>query len=499
MWGLQTYKKDRCQLQAERNHKLREYVSSRVTWNTARAIDLPHVRFVRYSNAKLKAILKRYFQQVGVDATRFINWLWNSITGSRNVDSFLEKHELDPFYGRMLKSFHRIEHLGDFLLAGRSLCDAFDTYSCSIYIRVNLMGPTYFLEENNLIGLVIKCGRAAESCEQKKLAFELLEFCLLSQSMTGLLTDTVSKSLQQYYTDEDSGQKCHIEPRIGNCPGDMVLKLYSRILPTSITMYKSISSLLVVTKQSELYLPTQHAIYAHLWRKLHVGFSDGEYDDEPNLQLCEILATSSHVLAQDMLERNSGKLSGSSETGGSISVRDTLSRMFQSELCSIEILDKLHHTTKFEEACFLDSLQARYWDDSHVHAQCMHWLKLQALTLINSCASLNITQCLPPSIVLHNLTDDTDAMDTGMAFSMDCEPSSKSKDSIYLCSSSMPSSMHSMRSMASRIKRHTGESARLSMSQMSGNSMAMSISGSFDFSRVTGMGSATPSDHRWTP
>ena len=518
VWGFQTYKKDEYRLQAEQTLKFRKYVSSRVyVWNAARTTELPHVQFVLSSNAKLKAILKGYFRQVGAEPTRFINLLWKKSSGYESVESFLGENELNSFYGMRATSFHSLENLGDFLLAGRSLCDAFDIYSCSIYIRMNLMGRDYFLEEMNLIGLVIKCGRSAESNEQKKLATELLELSLVNQSITGILKDTVSKSLRQYYADKIPGQKCHIEPHVGSCPEDMVSRLYRRILPTSISTYTSISSLLVVTKPSELYLPTQHAIYAHLWQRLHIDFSDLYLRDtdtqEPNLQLCEILATSSHVLAQNMLERNLGKLFGSSETSGSISVYDTLSRMFQSEVCSTDILEKIHPTTKSEEVCFVDSLQARYRDDRYVHPQCTQWIQTIALASIDSCASLSIARDLPPSVALRptiltrstaNSSDEPEAMEVDVTDSshnngLDSAPidmrSSESSKSVYLCSSSMLSSMHSMLSMASRIRRNNRESTLLGVSQMSSSSMTMSISGSFDFSRVTGMGSATLPDH----
>jgi hypothetical protein len=520
VWGLQTYKKDTYQLQAENHRRFRKYVSlTRVwVWSAARTSELPHIQFVRSSSAMLKAILKRYFRRVGTDATRFINQLWKSISGSESVEAFLGEHKSSPVYARIVECFHKLEHVGDFLLAGRCLHDAFDTYSCLIYIRMILMARKYFLEEVSLVGLVMKCGRSAISEEQKKLSFELLESCLLNQSITGVLKDTVSASLRQYYTDKNPSRYCHIEPHIGNCPEDILSKLYSIILPTCIDTYRSMSPSWVVTKHSELYLPMQHAIYAHLWRNLHFDFplwlEFGDTDIlEPNLQLCEILATSSHLLAQYMPEGNAGRLFSNTEASSSIPIRETLSRLFQNEVCSVDILHKLSPTTTLEEVCFLDSLQARYQVDSCIHAQCMQWLQEHALASLDSCHSLSITQDLPLGVVLHKdkdkdstaaLNDETEVMEIGMTESSPSgapqssfihEPPSAISQSIYLCSSSIQSSMHSMLSMASRIKRNARESALLSLSQLSSNSMVMSISGSFDFSRVTGMGSASLADH----
>ena len=520
VWGLQTYKKDGCQLDAEKHHKPRKYVSSRVyVWSAARISAPPHVQFVRSSNARLKAILKGYIQQVGADATRFINMLWKSISGRETVESFLGEHELSPLYGRIVRSFHRLEYFGDFLLAGRSLRDAFDTYSCLIYIRMILMGRNYFMEEASLIELVIKCGRSAKSDEQKELAFNVLEYCLLSQSITGLLTDKVSESLRHYYTNKNPSQKCHIEPHLGSCPGDIISKLYSGISPTFIVTHRSMSPSWVVTKRSDLYLPIQHAIYAHLWRKLHVDFpSLDSYDTDtlaPNLQLCEVLATSSHILAQDTLKKSSPYLLGGSEAFVGISVQDTLFLLFRNEVCSTDLVDKLYPTTASQKVWFLDGLRALYQENSYIHTQCMQGLQVQALAFIDSCASLSITRDLPLSVVLHRdkdrvkdsaaaLANGAEVMDIEMTESSHSgapqssfvyEPPSATSQSVYLCSSSIQSSMHSMMSMASRIRRNAQDSTLLGHSQLSSNSMAMSISGSFDFSRVTGMDLATLPGH----
>ena len=145
----------------------------------------------------------------------------------------------------------------------------------------------------------------------------------------------------------------------------------------------------------------------------------------------------------------------------------------------------------------------------------MQWLQVQALAFIDSCASLSITRDLPLSVVLHRdkdrvkdsaaaLANGAEVMDIEMTESSHSgapqssfvyEPPSATSQSVYLYSSSTQSSMRSFVSMASRIKRNTRESALLGVSQMSSGSMAMSISGSFDFSRVTGMGSASLADH----
>lgn len=69
------------------------------------------------------------------------------------------------------------------------------------------------------------------------------------------------------------------------------------------------------------------------------------------------------------------------------------------------------------------------------------------------------------------------------------EPSAMTQ-SLYLCSSSSQSSMRSMLSMASRIRRNAVASAITTSSHWSSNSMTMSISGSFGFGRSTGMDSA---------
>ena len=513
----------------------RKYVSSRVfVWSATRASALPHVQFVRSSNGRLKAILKAYIQQGAADATRFIGLVWKSISGSKSVESFLAERELIPSYGSIIKSFHKLEHVGDFLLAGRSLHDAFDTYSCLIYTRMILMARNYFLKEVSLVGLVIKCGRSAESDEQKKLAFELLEYCLLSQSITGVLTDAVFGSLRQYYTEKNPSYKCHLEPRVRNRPKDKIPERCRGVLPTFVTTHRSMSPSWVVTKHSELYLPIQHAIYAHLWRNSYVDFSILDHRDpealSSDLQECQSLATAAHILAQDMLKRSSKKsfgsskaygifevsndseACGSSEACGRISVLDTLSRLF-SEVCSMEVLDKLYPTTTPEEVCFLDSLQALYQDDSHTHIQCMQWLQAQAFAFIESCSSLKITRRLPISVVPQKnevkysteaSPEEAEAVEVEMTqsshsgapdSSLTYEAPSAKSQSVYLCSSSMPSSMLSMMSMASRIKRNTGDSALLGLSQLSSNSMAMSLSGSFDFSRVTGIGSDNLPEH----
>jgi hypothetical protein len=517
-WGLKTYKKDKNESKYEDLDKNRRYVAGGVYTDEPILGSPPPVQFVLVLNGNLRAIVRRYENHLQSDTTRSIHSLWKSISGEENVETFLE-HGLKSDYGKTFGSFDTLAYFGDFFLAGRALQDAFDIYCRLIYIRLNLMDQAVFLPGESLVGPIIKCARSAESVEQKKLAFELLENCLLYQSITGRLTDTMSRFLRQYYTSKDPSQECHIEPRIGNWSEDEKSKISDWILSTLKTTDMTISHAWTAEQPPELYLPIQHAIYAHFWRELLVDLpSLGPYvlaAQAPNIQQCEILATLSHILAQDMVDKHLGKLFGRNGASGDLSfaIEDFFFWLVNNESYTIDILTEIYQSTQAHGTSFLlHNLQTRLQNHSDIHTQCIQWLQEQALASVDTCRRLSDRANFPLSIeheeeakeLTTALPDETEAMDVDITDSshngapqsstINEDPSAMTQ-SLYLCSSSIQSSMRSMLSMASRIKNNARRSTLVSLSQMSSNSMAMSISGSFGFGRVTGMGSASlPAD-----
>jgi hypothetical protein len=518
IWGLTTYKKDKHESQDEDPVNSRRPVACEVYGDVPMHDLPPSARFVLSSNANLRTLVREYETHLKSDTARFIHLLWESLTGEESVEAFLEKdNELRAYQERTVEYLAVLEHFGDFFHAGRALEDAFDIYSRLTYVRLNITQHDMCLINKGLVGSIIKCARSAESLEQKKLAVELLEHCLLYESITGRFSETMSQLLRRYYTSKDSSQEFVMPACIKGWSEEKSSRISGWTLSALQTMDMTVGhSLSNAADSLELCLQIQYSIYIHLWKvgcvdrtSLSPSFLASEI---PSGQECQICAALSYILA-DVLFKNflTGRIGTTSDLV--FTMNNFPIWLVENEAHAKEQLKEIFRCVQAHESSFilkpllnisLKSLLPHSKYHSDLCAQCTKSLRRQALEAVDT--PLRLRKRGDPSLSNEDekeatgvtVTEDTEAMDAEMTeschngapqSSVNLEEPSAMTQSLYLCSSSIQSSMLSMLSMASRIRRNADASAIITSSRWSSNSMTMSISKSFGFGRITGMDS----------
>jgi hypothetical protein len=518
VWGLKTYKKqknDRCyeHLQHRKVYIRHEGVRQDTNDGTN--------QFLLGSITNLRAMVGDYENKLQSDTARFIHLLWRSISNTENVQAFLDHHR--PEYSSVTwDHFNTLDCIGDFLLAGQTLEDAFDIYSRLIYVRLNVQHHDISLPDEGSVGSIIKCARSAESLEQKKLAFELLEHCLLHESITGRFSETMSQLLRRHYTSKDSSQEFDMPACIKGWSEEKSSRISGWTVSALQTMDTTVGhSWSKAADPLELCLQIQHSIHIYLWQvgrvdptSLSPSFLASEI---PFGQECQICAALSYILADILVEKFLKNPTGRIGTTSDIAFKmeDFPKWLVENEAHAKEKLKEMFRCVQAHESSFilkpllnisLKNLLPHSKHDSDLRAQCTQSLRRQALQAVNTPPRLSKRG--DPSLssehekeatgVTATLSEDTEAMDAEMTeschngapqSSVILEEPSDMTQSLYLCSSSIQSSMLSMLSMASRIRRNADASAIITSSRWSSNSMTMSISGSFGFGRITGMDS----------
>jgi hypothetical protein len=518
VWDLKTYKKDKNNATHSAQPKSRNYVVLEAYDDDTTQKLPPPIQFVRNSNEELLIVLKEYERHeyerhLHSDTARFIHSVWFLISGHKTVEDFMRtgNEPLQIDREKFFDCLSTLECLGDLFLAGGALQDAFDFYSRLLHLRLILKPRDLSLLTRN----VINCAQSAWSIKQQKLSSKLLEHCVVYLSITKGFGDTVSATLRDWYI-----SRSPVRDGLPDLSGDEITKLgRKKLSDTILSILKSPDmtiSYALVSADSPLGLDSvvlalQHAIYFHLWQRLGL-LSALEHPvwpyQPPSLRHCRLLANISHKLAQRLVDECSEGLLEQEGSSLSSAIIFHLPRLIDIDSYTRwEIEQNLVRASK--KSSDVQKWQTSLQSHGNIDVQCLGWLQDQALIFVSTRGRLDQAEELPrrheseegatgtTEVFLNN----TDAMDIDMSEirpenaphpSTIVREASLVARSIYLRTSSLRSSEYSMRSLASRIKRNARNSVMTISSQLSGNSVAMSLAGSFDFARVTGMGVELP-------
>lgn len=499
LWELRSYKKGDIDVEGlgQRQHKF-----SQPPTTEAKGDQILVARFAKLSTGRLRTVLQLYgLDPAAVDNTSqdtpqrdFAFALREALKASlaNKADDLWHRYRTAPSVACQLGV---LEDFGDFLFAGGALEEAFEVYCCALHCLLE----NNDLPESRLTYLIIKTASSATSHEQEEIRFELLEHCALFQAITGKLVGSHLDALQTEFmsksrTINDTSRS--LEPTLAVEDLPELYEWARRSLRCGLGYFtKSLC-----TGQSFRDLrpfagkQMQKILYSYFWQEWYLGYKSRTIQLGPSLRSCKVLL----ALSCSMVE----VLAKSKLLQGLLEDRNPLSMTSIKYLQDV-LVDVLTHSFPRASAELDERLLEVYRccpspksqsTASQTASSLLGTLDLAVGKQLPRHRIYEKCECVPQ---LDSEDTDDDAMLQRSAPSAlrrsasAVEHHGTMSQSLYLCSSSIYSSMRSMLSMASRINRKATSSALASLSQVSAKSMSMSISGSFGFGRVTGMGSAS--------
>lgn len=323
--------------------------------------------------------------------------LWESLTGEESVETFLHKDNgLRAHQERKVECLATLEHFGDFFLSGQALEDAFDICSRLINVCLNVTNyDTFFLDEG-LVRFITKCAQSAESLEQKKLAFELPEHCLLHDSITGRFSDTMCGLLRRCYTSKYPSRQFDMPECIEGWSKEKSSRISGWTLSALQTMDMTIAhSWPKAADPSELCHQIQHSIYLHLWQVGRVDRASLSASllasEKPSSQECQIYAALSHILADVMVGKLLTNSSGRIGVTGDLAfkMKDFPIWLVENEAHAKEELEEMLQHVRTQGSGFLKFLLSHSGHSSDLRAQCTQSLREQALEAVDTSRHLS--------------------------------------------------------------------------------------------------------------